>query len=193
MSVEVQISEKLQAAFSPEVLQVINERAKHAGHAGHHGSNESHFRVVIQADSFNDMNRLARHRAVLREEAEDLRREIETLFLRAGFTPPDPEEALARFRDRPRLALDMFEVLVQEGVLVRLSEKLYFHRRTLEKARRLVVDYLQKHGEMGVGDFRRLTGGASRKYLIPLLEYLDREKVTIRVGDRRILRKGVRT
>ncbi len=137
--------------------------------------------------------RLATHRPVLPEEAEALKGEIEGLFLRAGFTPPDPEEALSRFRDRPRLALDMFEVLVQEGILVRLSEKLYFHREVLERARKLAVDYLKKHGEMGVGDFRKLTGGASRKYLIPLLEYLDREKVTIRVGDKRILRKGART
>ncbi|MBX6422184.1 selenocysteine-specific translation elongation factor [Thermosulfurimonas sp. F29] len=136
--------------------------------------------------------RLSTHRPVLPEEAEALKREIEEIFRKAGFTPPDPEEALSRFRDRPRLALDLFEVLVQDGVLVRLSEKLYFHREALERARKLAVDYLRKHGEMGVGDFRRLTGGASRKYLIPLLEYLDREKVTIRVGDKRILRKGGR-
>ena len=81
MSVEVQISEKLQAAFSPEVLQVINESDKHAGHAGHDGSNESHFRVVIQADSFNDMNRLARHRAVHAALGKELIGRIHALAL----------------------------------------------------------------------------------------------------------------
>ncbi len=136
--------------------------------------------------------RLSSHRVVLPEEAEALKREIEKIFLSAGFSPPDPDEALSRFRDRPQLALDMFRVLVQEGVLVRLSEKLYFHRHILEKARSLAEDYLRRHGEMGVGDFRKLTGGASRKYLIPLLEYLDRTKVTLRVGDKRILRRGLR-
>ena len=64
MLVEDQISEKLQAAFTPIELKVINESDQHAGHAGHDGSNESHFRVVIRAEAFRDMNRLARHRAV---------------------------------------------------------------------------------------------------------------------------------
>ncbi len=64
MSVEEQIFKKLQVAFAPDDLQVINESAQHARHAGHDGSNESHFRVVIRADAFSDMSRLARHRAV---------------------------------------------------------------------------------------------------------------------------------
>ena len=64
MLIEDQISEKLQAAFTPVELQVINESDQHAGHAGHDGTGESHFRVVIRADVFADMNRIARHRAV---------------------------------------------------------------------------------------------------------------------------------
>ncbi len=64
MLIEEQISEKLQAVFAPTQLQVINESDQHAGHAGHDGSNESHFRVVIRADAFADMSRIARHRAV---------------------------------------------------------------------------------------------------------------------------------
>ncbi len=136
--------------------------------------------------------RLSSHRPVLPEEAEALKKRIEQIFLRAGFTPPDPGEALSRFRDQPRLAEDMFHLLVQEGILVRLSEKLYFHRKVLEEARKRVLRFFEKHRELTVKDFRELTGGASRKYLIPLLEYLDREKVTIRVGDKRVLRKGGR-
>ncbi len=81
MSVEAQISEKLQAAFSPDTLQVINESDKHAGHAGHDGSNESHFRVIIQADKFNDMNRLARHRAVHAALGKELIGRIHALAL----------------------------------------------------------------------------------------------------------------
>ncbi len=81
MSVEVQISEKLQAAFAPDALQVINESDLHAGHAGHDGSNESHFRVIIQADAFKDMNRLARHRAVHAALGKDLIGRIHALAL----------------------------------------------------------------------------------------------------------------
>lgn len=81
MSVEVQISEKLQAAFAPEQLQVINESAQHAGHAGHDGSNESHFRVVIRAKTFDEMNRLARHRAVHAALGKELIGRIHALAL----------------------------------------------------------------------------------------------------------------
>ena len=137
--------------------------------------------------------RLSSHKPVLPEEAEALKRKIESLFLKARFSPPDPDEVLSRFRSQSQLALDLFELLVQEGILVRLSERLYFHRRVLEEAKRLVTDFLTRHPELSVGDFRRLIGGASRKYLIPLLEYLDREKVTLRVGDKRILRKRGRS
>ncbi|RUM88133.1 MAG: selenocysteine-specific translation elongation factor [Thermodesulfatator sp.] len=136
--------------------------------------------------------RLSEHQPVLPEEAEALKKKVEEVFLQGGFIPPEPEEALSRFREKPQLAQDMFEVLVQEGTLVRLSEKLFFHRKTLERAKELVLKHFESHSELSVGDFRKLTGGASRKYLIPLLEYLDREKITLRVGDRRILRKGRR-
>jgi len=131
--------------------------------------------------------RLASHRIVLAEEQEELKRRIEREFLRAGFQPPDKDEVLSRFRDQGPLAVEIFNLL---GRLVKLKDDLVFHAKVLEEAKKLATDFLKKHGEMAVGDFRKLTGGASRKYLIPLLEYLDREKVTIRVGDKRVLRKG---
>ncbi len=134
--------------------------------------------------------RLASHRIVLAEEQEELKRRIEREFLRAGFQPPDKDEVLSRFRDQGPLAVEIFNLLLQEGRLVKLKDDLVFHAKVLEEAKKLATDFLKKHGEMAVGDFRKLTGGASRKYLIPLLEYLDREKVTIRVGDKRVLRKG---
>lgn len=81
MSVETQIFDKLQAAFAPEALQVINESDSHAGHAGHDGSNESHFRVVIQAAAFDDMSRLARHRAVHSALGKDLIGRIHALAI----------------------------------------------------------------------------------------------------------------
>ncbi len=135
--------------------------------------------------------RLSTHKRVLPEEAERLKKRIEAVFLEAGFTPPDPQEALARFRDHPKLSEELFELLVREGTLVRLSEKLFFHKEVLEEVKRRVLDYFKRNREMSVQDFRTLVKGASRKYLIPLLEYLDKEKVTIRVGDKRILRKSL--
>lgn len=81
MLIEDQISEKLRAVFSPEELQVLNESDQHAGHAGHDGTNESHFRVVIRADVFEEMSRLARHRAVHAALGKDLIARIHALAL----------------------------------------------------------------------------------------------------------------
>ncbi len=81
MLIEDQISEKLQAAFTPVELQVINESDQHAGHAGHDGTGESHFRVVIRADAFADMGRIARHRAVHAALGKELIGRIHALAL----------------------------------------------------------------------------------------------------------------
>ncbi|HHI97057.1 MAG TPA: selenocysteine-specific translation elongation factor [Thermodesulfatator atlanticus] len=134
--------------------------------------------------------RLASHRIVLAEEQEALKKKIEQAFLKAGFQPPDKDEVLSRFRDTAPLNVEIFNLLLQEGTLVKLKDGLVFHRDVLEQVKKKVVTYLSQNQEMAVGDFRKLIGGASRKYLIPLLEYLDQQKVTIRVGDKRVLRKG---
>lgn len=81
MLIEDQISEKLQAAFSPELLEVFNESDQHAGHAGHDGSGESHFRVVIRAITFEELSRIARHRAVHAALGKDLVGRIHALSL----------------------------------------------------------------------------------------------------------------
>jgi BolA protein len=59
-----EIRQRLEAAFSPRVLEVINESQRHAGHGGDDGSGESHFRVRIAAGAFSAMSRIERHRAV---------------------------------------------------------------------------------------------------------------------------------
>lgn len=64
MSVTTTIRDKLQAAFSPKALEVIDESEKHIGHAGYQEGGESHFHVRMTAPAFDGMSRIARHRAV---------------------------------------------------------------------------------------------------------------------------------
>jgi BolA protein len=64
MGLDSDIKSALEGAFSPTQLDVINESHMHAGHSGDDGSGESHWRIVISAAGFDDMSRLARHRAV---------------------------------------------------------------------------------------------------------------------------------
>ncbi|WP_380058382.1 BolA family protein [Falsihalocynthiibacter sp. SS001] len=81
MTIESEIHDKLTSAFSPTTLQVVNESHLHAGHSGDDGSGESHFRVVIQSDSFEGMSRIARHRAVHAAIGPDLIARIHALGL----------------------------------------------------------------------------------------------------------------
>ncbi len=75
-------------------------------------------------------------------------------------------------------------LLLREKVLIKVSDELVFHRGVLEQLRRQLIAYKEQSSRIDVAKFKELTG-VSRKYAIPLLEYLDRERATRRVGDAR--------
>lgn len=64
MEIAAQMRQRLEIAFAPTALEVVNESHRHAGHAGDDGSGESHFAVMIRAPALAAMGRVARHRAV---------------------------------------------------------------------------------------------------------------------------------
>ncbi|WP_457755799.1 selenocysteine-specific translation elongation factor [Thermodesulfatator indicus] len=142
---------------------------------------------VVQEEKFI---RLSSHKIVLAEEQEAIKRKLEDIFLKAGVTPPDKDEVIVSFKENAPVAQEIFSLLLQEGKLVKLRDGLVFHADVVEDVKNKVISFLKENQEMAVGDFKKLLGGASRKYTIPLLEYLDHQKVTIRVGDKRVLRKG---
>ena len=77
-------------------------------------------------------------------------------------------------------------LLLREKVLMKISEDLVFHRDSLEDLRKRLLSEKTKSPKIDVARFKDLAG-VSRKYAIPLLEYLDREHVTRRVGDERVI------
>ena len=81
MMVRDEIAERLQAAFQPRVLDVLDESEQHIGHAGYREGGQSHFRVVIEADEFAGMSRIARHRAVHAALGQELVGRIHALAL----------------------------------------------------------------------------------------------------------------
>ncbi len=137
-----------------------------------------------------ELVRLSSHKVTLEEDARRVRQGLETLYKRAGLTPPAREEAVRKAAGSldESEAMEIFDLLVRDGRLIRLKDNLFYHPEVIERLEQDVVSYLQKHQEMGVAEFRELTGGLSRKYMIPLLEHLDNRKVTIRIGDKRRLR-----
>ncbi len=81
MGLDAEIRGKLEAAFAPTALDVIDESHHHAGHAGHSGSGNSHFRVRIAAPGFAGMSRIARHRAVHEALGREITARIHALAL----------------------------------------------------------------------------------------------------------------
>ncbi|SEN86896.1 BolA family protein [Palleronia pelagia] len=81
MAVEDEIRLKLEDAFAPRALTVEDDSAAHAGHSGAPDGGQSHFNVVIRADAFADMSRIARHRAIHAALGRDLVGRIHALAL----------------------------------------------------------------------------------------------------------------
>ena len=100
-------------------------------------------------------------------------------------TPSEADIAKAAGTDGPTLRKVM-SLLVEEGEVVKLDAGVYLHGRAIEEATRRVSDYLNEHGEATMSELKNALG-TTRKYAVPILEYLDRLGVTRRAGDKRKL------
>jgi selenocysteine-specific elongation factor len=133
--------------------------------------------------------RLSTHQVALKDEEDKLRRELTAVFQAEGLAPPTIKEILEKFSRHPESVIrSILGVMVQENMLVKVNESLYFPAGPLAELEKQVVDFIRREGEIDAARFKTLTG-LTRKYTIPLMEYLDKIKVTIRVGDKRILRE----
>jgi selenocysteine-specific elongation factor len=136
----------------------------------------------------DDTVRLASHTVSLAVDQKALKERFADIYRQGGLTPPYFREIVKDLEVDPRSAKDVLELLVGEGRLVKVKEDLYFDRTTLEKLKDDLVAYILDKGEISTPEFKDMTG-ASRKYVIPLIEHFDATQVTIRIGDIRKLRK----
>jgi len=123
---------------------------------------------------------------VMTDEEAKAKKIIEDAFASAGLKVPAMKEVLARLRIDAARSQKLITLLLRDRVLVKLADDLVFHRDALEGLRRNIIDQKKTSSKMDITRFKDLTG-VSRKYAIPLLEYLDRERITRRVGDERII------
>jgi len=124
---------------------------------------------------------------MLLPEEQRARDQIETAFAGAGLAVPPVKEVLAQLAVETKRAEKLLQLLLKEKKLLRVSADLIFHADALEEMRQKVATYKKAKSErISVPAFKELTG-ISRKYAIPLLEYLDRERVTRRAGDERVI------
>ena len=113
--------------------------------------------------------------------------QIETAFAEAGLTVPAVKEVLAKVPVDAKRADQILHLLLRDKILLRISPELVFHRDALAHLKTRLASYKKEKGDrISVPAFKDLTG-VTRKYAIPLLEFLDRERVTRRAGDERVI------
>jgi selenocysteine-specific elongation factor len=114
----------------------------------------------------------------------ELARNIESRFAEAGLAPPPVSELIKAIPQKPKVIEGVVSFLVKQGSLVRLGEGIYLHRDALAAAKERMS--VRKGDTIDVGEFKEYFG-LSRKIAIPLLEWFDREAVTKRIGDTRLV------
>ncbi len=137
-----------------------------------------------------DLVRLAAHKVTLAVDQEDLINRLAALYRQGRLSPPTLKEVMAALDVPPDKLKQLLAVLVNQGRLVKVKEDLYFHQEAIAGLKAALVDFLKKNKEISVIQFKDLTQ-TSRKFTIPLLEYFDSTRTTVRVGEARRLREGV--
>ena len=124
------------------------------------------------------------HQVALKDDEQQALAAIERAFEQAGLATPALADTLAKSGVEPARARSLLALLLREKKLVRIGEDLVFHQAAMQTLRALLA--ARKPARFTVGDFKTWTG-VSRKYAIPLLEYLDRCRITRRDGDARVI------
>jgi selenocysteine-specific elongation factor len=170
------LRERVFAHAAPEIFRAVMRRAENVG--------------ALIAE--RELVRSSRHSMELSPADAEARELLEKVYRDAALEAPTLEEAFARaggdtgVRERMRKLL---QLLIDAGALVRVSGDLFFHRDALERLVSALREYAaarEPERLIDVAAFKQLSG-VSRKYAIPLLEYFDRERITRRAGDRRII------
>jgi selenocysteine-specific elongation factor len=123
---------------------------------------------------------------VMKDEEAESKKIIEQAFASAGLKVPSLKEVLAGLKVDKIRAQKIVTLLLRDKVLIKISEELVFHQAALIDLRHKIAALKSSTPKIDVARFKEMTG-VSRKYAIPLLEYLDRERVTRRVGDERVI------
>ncbi len=135
-----------------------------------------------------DLVKLPGRKGTATPEQTGLREKIGSALLNGGSEPPTVKELCDLVQVPEKALLEQLNSLVREGEVIRVKSDLYYAATPLAAIREKLFARLTEKGEITPNEFREITG-LSRKFMIPLLEYFDSTKLTIRVGDKRILRK----
>ncbi|MDY6838894.1 MAG: selenocysteine-specific translation elongation factor [Thermodesulfobacteriota bacterium] len=167
------VKSKLPRALGPRAFNLLVQKLAKSG-------------KVVQE---KELVRLSGHRIALQADQKHVREKIEQAYLQSGLAPPYVRELVASFGGNAKGVEDVLSHMLEEGLVVKVKEGLYFHKDVIEELKNRLVAFLRAHREITTPQLKEVTG-VTRKYMIPLIEYFDTTKVTIRVGDVRRLREG---
>jgi selenocysteine-specific elongation factor len=128
---------------------------------------------------------LPEHRSTFRDEEARLLEAVESLFREQLFSPPGIDEVVRQSGATPEKVKRALGLLREHGRLVPVAEGLMFHQEAVDRARELLLDQIRKEGRLESVDFKYLLG-TTRKFALPMLDYLDRLGLTRRVGNTRL-------
>jgi len=148
-------------------------------------------RLMKKGDVVGDQEilRLKDHKVSLASDTAKVRELILGAYEKGGIRPPNLKDVLEPTKMDFKQAAPIFRHLQDEGKLVKIKEEMYYHAPALEDIRNRIIRFFDDNDEMDAQDFKGITD-LSRKYAIPVLEHFDKQRLTVRVGDVRKLRKS---
>jgi selenocysteine-specific elongation factor len=141
-------------------------------------------KIIVEKETV----RLTTHKISMKEGEKDLHQKMILLYGKGRLQPPTVKEVAEELGKSESELKPVLQVLTKEGTLIKVKEDLYFNRQALEEIERKTVLHLQQNKELTPAQFKDISQ-VSRKFAIPLLEYFDGKKLTMRIGDKRVLRK----
>lgn len=135
-----------------------------------------------------DRLREAEHAVQLTDQDEQMRRDILRALGQGGTMPPSVKDLEEQTGCQEARLRTLLEYMAERQEIVKVAEEIFYPVDVLEELKGRLVAYLQQKGEIQATEFKTLSQ-TTRKYTIPLLEYFDRTRLTLRVGDHRILRE----
>ena len=159
----------LNAKLAPKLAHMVTERCLRAG--------------TLVAEG--EVLRLATHKVELAGDQESLRQKLLDAHVHGGLTPPNLKDVLEELGVDAKKAAPVLKLLTDGKELVKVKDGLYYAAPVVEDIKTRVRQWFENHDDLDPAGLKEILDGISRKFLIALLEYMDRERITIRVGDKR--------
>ncbi len=164
----------------PKLIHCVFERLTRSGE------------LIIEGD----VVRLASHKVALENDQASIKADLCKLIIEGGMTPPILKEMFEKLNEtkttpeRANEILAVLKLLTDEGLIIKIKDGMYYHSEIIDSIKKKLLKWFEQNIDLEPAQFRDLTNGLSRKFSIPLLEYFDKERFTIRIGDKRQLRQS---